>query len=68
MFVIVVVVIVVVVVVGMKIASSRDLGVCACCKHSELVNIGEKLLSVLIELLIASYIQHACGLLTAPIS
>ena len=50
--VVVVVVVIVVVVVGTKIASSRDLGICACCKHSKSVNIGEKLLSVLFELLI----------------
>ena len=34
-------VVVVVVVVGTKIARSRVLGVCACCKHNISVDIGE---------------------------
>ena len=38
------------VVVGTKIASSRDLGICACCKH-ESVDICEKRVSVRFELL-----------------
>ena len=46
-----VVVVVVVVVVGTKIARSRDLGICACCKHNELVDICEKLVSVRFKLL-----------------
>ena len=47
----VVVVVVVVVGVGTKIARFRDLGICACCKHNESVDICEKLLSVHFELL-----------------
>ena len=31
-----------VVVIGMKIARSRDLVICVCCKHNELVDICEK--------------------------
>ena len=48
-----VVVVVVVVVVGTKIAKSRVLGICACCKHNELVDIDicEKLVSVRFKLL-----------------
>ncbi|MCG8623774.1 MAG: hypothetical protein MJE68_17500, partial [Proteobacteria bacterium] len=34
---------VIVVVVGTKITRSRVLGVCACCKHNQSVDIGEKL-------------------------
>ena len=40
----------IVVVVGTKIARSRVLGVCACCKHNQLVDIGEKLVCTLFEL------------------
>ena len=47
----VVVVVVVVVIVGTKIARSRDLGICACCKHNESVDICEKLVSVCFKLL-----------------
>ena len=48
---IVVVVVVVVVVVGTKIARSRVLGICMCCKHNKLVDICEKLVSVHFKLL-----------------
>ena len=41
-----VVVVVVVVVVGTKIARSHVLGICACCKHNQLVDIGEKPLRI----------------------
>ena len=41
--IVVVVVVIVAVVVGMKIARSRYLGICACCKHNKLVDICEKL-------------------------
>ena len=37
------VVVVVVIVIGTKIARSRVLGVCVCCKHNQSVDIGEKL-------------------------
>ena len=49
----VIVVVVVVVVVGTKIARSRVLGICACYKHNEfnLVDVGEKLVSVCFKLL-----------------
>ena len=38
-------------VVVTKIARSRVLGICACCNYHELVDIGEKLVSVRFELL-----------------
>ena len=41
----------VVVVVGTKIARSRVLGICACYKHNESVDIDEKLVSTRFELL-----------------
>ena len=41
----------VVVVVITKIARSRVLGICVCCNYHELVDIGEKLVSVRFELL-----------------
>ena len=50
-----VVVVVVVVVVGTKIARSQVLGVCACCKHNQLVDIIEKLVSIHFELLKIAY-------------
>ena len=40
-----------VIVVGTKIARSQVLGICACCKHNELVDICEKLVSVCFKLL-----------------
>ena len=46
---------VVVVVVGMKIARSRVLGVCACCKHNQSVDIGEKLVCTRFEFLRTAY-------------
>ena len=46
---------VVVVVVGTKIARSRVLGVCACCKHNQSVDIGEKLVCTGFELLKKAY-------------
>ena len=45
----------VVVVVGTKIARSRVLGVCACCKHNQSVDIGEKLVCMCFELLNKAY-------------
>ena len=42
---------VVAIVVGMKIARSRVLGICVCCNHNKLVDIGEKLVSAHFELL-----------------
>ena len=44
-------IVVVIVIVGTKIARSRDLGVYACWKHNESVDIYEKLVSVRFELL-----------------
>ena len=41
----------VVVVVGTKIARSRVLGVSACCKHNQSIDIGEKLVYTAFELL-----------------
>ena len=38
-------------VVVTKIARSRVLGICECCNYHELVDIGEKLVSVRFELL-----------------
>ena len=43
--------VVVVVVVGTKIARSRVLGICVCCKHNQSVDIGEKLVYKRFELL-----------------
>ena len=37
-------------VVVTKIARSRVLAICACCNYHELVDIGEKLVSVFVEL------------------
>ena len=48
-------VVVVVVVVGTKIARSRVLGVCACCKHNQSIDIGEKLVCTRFELLKKAY-------------
>ena len=45
----------VVVVVGTKIARSRVLGICAYCKHSQSVDIGEKLVCTRFELLKTAY-------------
>ena len=47
--------VVVVVVVGTKIARSRVLGICACCKHNQLVDIVEKLVCTPFELLKRAY-------------
>ena len=44
-----------VVVVGTKIARSRVLGVCACCKHNQSVDIGEKLVCTGFEFLNKAY-------------
>ena len=57
-----------------KIARSRVLGICACCKHNESVDIGEKLVSVCFKVLKwltsatnrAFCVLHACGLPTTP--
>ena len=65
----------VVVVVGMEIPRSRVLlGICVCCKHNQLVDIGEKLiirtLNCSKRLTSATNrafsVQHACGLSTTP--
>ena len=45
----------VVIVVGMKIARSRVLVICACYKHNQLVDIGEKLVCTRFELLKKAY-------------
>ena len=45
----------VVVVVGMKIARSRVLGIYACCKHNQLIDIDEKLVCTHFELLKKAY-------------
>ena len=47
----VVVVVVVVVVISINIARSRVLGICACCKRNQSVDIGAKLVFMRIELL-----------------
>ena len=47
--------VVVVVIVGMKIARSRVLGVCAYCKHNQPVDIGEKLVYTGFKLLKRAY-------------
>ena len=47
----VIIVIVIVVVVSTKIARSRVLGIYACCKHNESVDISEKLVPTRFELL-----------------
>ena len=44
-------VVVIVVVVGTKIARSCVLGIYVCCKHNQLVDIGEKLVCTRFELL-----------------
>ena len=49
------VIVVVVVVVGTKIARSRVLGIYACCKHNQSVDIGEKLVYTLFELFKKAY-------------
>ena len=43
------------VVVGTKIVRSRVLGICACCKHNQSVDIGEKLVYKAFELLKKPY-------------
>ena len=63
-----------VVVVGTKIARSRVLGICVCCKHNQSVDIGKKLVCMRFELLKrltgatnrAFSVQYACGLSTTP--
>ena len=45
----------VVVVVGMKIASSGDLGICTRCNNDESVDIGEKLVHARLKLLKMAY-------------
>ena len=69
-------VVVVVVVIGTKIARSRVLGVCACCKHNQSVDIDEnwfiRALNCSKRLTSATNrafsVQHACGLSTTPTS
>ena len=51
----VVIVVVVVVIVSTKIARSHILGICACCKHNQSVDIGEKLVCTPFELLKRAY-------------
>ena len=48
-------VVVVIVIVGTKIARSRVLGVCACIKHNQSVDIGEKLVCTGFKLLKKAY-------------
>ena len=48
-------VVIVVVVVGTKIARSRVLGICVCCKHNQSVDIGEKLVCTCLKLLEKAY-------------
>ena len=48
-------VVVVVVVVGTKIARSRVLGICACYKHNQSVDIGEKMVCTRFEFLEKAY-------------
>ena len=70
----VVVVVIVVVVVSTKIARSHVLGICACCKHNQLVDIGEKLVlrpsncskRITSTTNCTFSVQHACGLSTTP--
>ena len=50
-----VVVIIIVVVVGTKITRSRILGIYACCKHNQLVDICEKLVCTHFELFKKAY-------------
>ena len=50
-----VIVIVIIVVVGRKIARSCILGICACYRHNQLVDIGEKLVCTRFELLKKAY-------------
>ena len=45
----------VVVIIGMKIATSRVLGVCVYCKHNQSVDNGEKLVCTTFELLKKAY-------------
>ena len=54
-------VVVVVVIIGMKIARSRVLGICVCCKHNESVDIGEKLVFVHLELLNMAHKRYSKG-------
>ena len=65
----------IVVVIGTKITRSRVLGICACCKHNQSVDIGEKL--VCIRALNCSKgltsatnrafsVQYTCSLSTTP--
>ena len=48
-------IVVVVVIVGMKIARSRILGICVCCKHNQSIDIGEKLVCTCFELFKKAY-------------
>ena len=52
------VIIVVIVVVGTKITRSRILGICACCKHNQSVDNGEKLVCTPFELLKKAYKRY----------
>ena len=47
--------VVVVVIVSTKIARYHILGICACCKHNQSVDIGEKLVFTGFELLKKAY-------------
>ena len=49
------VIVVIIVVVGTKIARSCFLGICACYKHNQLVDIGEKLICTPLELFKKAY-------------
>ena len=49
------VIVVVIIIVGTKIARSRVLDICACCKHNQAVEIGEKLICTRFEFLRKAY-------------
>ena len=48
-------VVIIIVVIGTKIARFRILGICACCKHNQSVDISEKLVFMRFELLKKAY-------------
>ena len=63
--------VVVIVVISTKIARSSVLGICACCRYNQSVDIDEKLVCTCFELLKKRYklcisVQPAYGLSTTP--
>ena len=63
----------VIIVISVKIARSQVLGICACCKHNESVDMDEKLASTCFKLLkwLTSAtdrisVKHAYGISTTP--